>query len=261
VNRSSGDTLRGARILVTRPEEDAAPLVEAIRRLGGWTCCAPMIRILPPEDPADLERARRELDRYDWLAFTSRHAVEALLDGLAVPHPRRPRIAAVGQATAEAVRARGWPLDLTASGRGARALAEALVEAGAVLDQRILYPCSDRAGDALCRTLEAAGATVDRVVAYRTAGPDEATANRLLREAPEGFDLVVFASPSAVEGFLEGPWRELAREATAVAIGETTAHAVTARLGAEPVVSRSPDTPGLLDAVVRAWGKKRGRRS
>src|SRR5258708_3670749 len=49
--------LFGKRILVTRPREQAAELVELLEVMGAETIEAPMIRILPPDDYAPLDDA------------------------------------------------------------------------------------------------------------------------------------------------------------------------------------------------------------
>ena len=74
-------------MLVTRPRDQAAELVDRLTALGAEPVEAPMIRIVPPDDPDPLLRAADDPAAFDWIVFTSANAVEAfmtaLLDGTA----------------------------------------------------------------------------------------------------------------------------------------------------------------------------------
>ena len=71
--------LFGKRVLVTRPREQAAELVDRLTALGAEAIEAPMIRIVPPDDPDPLLRAAAQRERFDWIVFTSANAVEAFM--------------------------------------------------------------------------------------------------------------------------------------------------------------------------------------
>ena len=105
--------LRGCSVLVTRPSSGRTDGLErSLRRRGARVRLVPTTRI---EDPPDLSAAReavRALGGYDWLIFSSANGVERFARvleeaGCAFPATGRPAIAAIGPATAEAVRARG----------------------------------------------------------------------------------------------------------------------------------------------------------
>ncbi|RMH05510.1 MAG: uroporphyrinogen-III synthase, partial [Planctomycetota bacterium] len=97
-----------ARIWVGRPEAEAEAWCEELRAAGHEAAALPLIavrRLAPgPEDRAVLA----DLASFDWAFFTSRHAVAALFDLLPEgAWPERLRAAAVGAATAAALRGRG----------------------------------------------------------------------------------------------------------------------------------------------------------
>ncbi|HEY8623174.1 MAG TPA: uroporphyrinogen-III synthase, partial [Casimicrobiaceae bacterium] len=73
---SASGALQGARIVITRPARQAAGLAQQIAALGGKPLMFPAIVILPPADRSALERARRDLARYDYAVFVSANAVE-----------------------------------------------------------------------------------------------------------------------------------------------------------------------------------------
>ena len=69
--------LFGRRVLVTRPREQAAELVERLTALGAEAIEAPMIQIVPPQDLGPLRQAAAAADQFDWIVFTSTNAVDA----------------------------------------------------------------------------------------------------------------------------------------------------------------------------------------
>jgi len=95
--------LKGRRILVTRRSEQTGSLREALSALGATVVEVPLIAHEPPADPRPLDEALGRLARYDWVAFTSANAVEAVAGRLArlgVPLAAGVRLAAVGPSTA-----------------------------------------------------------------------------------------------------------------------------------------------------------------
>ena len=85
--------LFGKRILVTRPREQAAELVELLEAMGAEAIEAPMIRIVPPDDYGPLDDACAHAGEFDWIVFSSANAVDAFIDRLLA--------AAAGRARAE----------------------------------------------------------------------------------------------------------------------------------------------------------------
>lgn len=246
--------LQDRRILVTRRSEQAASLVEALSALGATVVEVPLVAHEPPADARPLDEALGRLGRYDWLAFTSANAVEAVaarLARLGAALPAGVRLASVGPATAHAIAAHftGRRADLQPA---SEFRAEALVEAFRAHDlagRHVLLPVSDRARDTLANGLRAQGAVVDGVVAYRTTTPDDVRA-RLERSLAEGLDLVVLASPSAVEG-LGAALGGRARGLPVAVIGPVTEEAAR-NAGLDVRVVASPATAlGLVAATER----------
>jgi uroporphyrinogen-III synthase len=256
--------LNGARVLLTRRRRDSVQLARNIEAQGGTVSIVPMTRIGPPRDPVAVDVARQAVGDFDWVAVTSRHGAVGYLGGLALPGGARPRIAAVGTATAEAVRRTGWPVDLLASGHGAAALGREMVGAGIGDGARVLYPCSDLARPELRQVLEAAGADVVALEVYQTVPSADSDD---LSQACSGagcWHVAVFASPSAVRRFTAicgDPDKVMVRR-LAVGIGPTTAKALEEAGGWQVVEARSRDDDGLLDTVGRAFGMyaKQGRK-
>jgi len=253
--------LFGTRVLVTRPREQAAEMVDRLAIMGAETIEAPMIRIVPPEDLGPLQRAADNVDAFDWIVFTSANSVEsfmsALLEGSRdVRSLKGPQICTVGTGTAERLAKYGIKADLIPDEFRGEAVVAALARHGSLDGLRVLVPRADIGRDVIADGLRHAGALVTDVVAYRTVledaqqehGPD---VYRLLLD--NAIDVVTFTSPSAVRNFASIYGKEqtidlLARTTVAV-IGPVTAEAAT-QLGLAVTVQPATSTiPALVDAI------------
>ncbi|MDP2957738.1 MAG: uroporphyrinogen-III synthase [Longimicrobiales bacterium] len=252
--------LSGVVVATTRDEDPEAPLTLALAREGARVVAWPCVSFGEPRDPGAIESALARLDAFAWVAFTSSRAVlgVARLASWGAPGPR---IAAVGEGTAAALRMHGWPVHVVAVGGGAEGLVRAMAAAGDLTGARVLFPASSMARPVLEQGLAALGADVHRVEAYRTvASPPDHAAVRA--DLAQGVDAVVFASPSAVWGLGESLGGGMARDlagCASIAIGHTTADALSAAGVAPVVVADTPTVEGLVEACGRATQGRRGR--
>lgn len=248
--------LDGRVVATTRDGDPGDPLVRSLVADGARVLIWPTLVVEPPRDPAPLEEAARSLATYGWIAFTSPRAVSALAHRCGPPG-KTPRVAAVGKATASALEARGWRVDVVAGGEGASALAEAMAAAAELGGARVLFPASSLARPVLEESLRAHGADVHRVEAYhvRAAPPDPA---QVRADLASGVDVVTFASPSAVRSLAEalGDLAGGLAGTGVAAIGGTTARAL-AELGVPDVeVGPKSGVEGLVDACVQLTNKE-----
>jgi len=228
----------------------------ALRELGATVVEVPLIAVGPPLDGAPLDAALRALEGYDWLVFTSANAVRAVAGRVRALglEPRFPRGASVGPATTDAVDehlpACAIEMEPLADFRAEGLLAAFPDEA--VRGRRFLLPVSDKARDVLGDGLARRGGRVERVVAYRTLPPPEA-ATALAQALAEGVDAVTFASPSAVDNFVElAP--TLGAAVPSAVIGPVT-EARARSVGLRVIATAEPSTAeGLAAALVRAIG-------
>ena len=95
-------------VVVTRAEGTDGPLSRELRGLGLKVLSWPAVSVARA-DPGALDAALAELQSFGWIVFASRHAVAAVLERLPAAPPGV-RVAAVGQATAQVLRQRGWPV-------------------------------------------------------------------------------------------------------------------------------------------------------
>lgn len=254
-------SLRGRRIAVTRAKEGDDALSERLRALGAEVLPFPAIVTVPPVSLEELDSAVRELGGFDWIAFASGNAVDALASRLAALglHPPRARVklAAVGKATAARLAGAFRAPDLVPDEASGEALAAAL--APLVRGKRILVPRAAEGRPELVDGLAAAGAEVVAVEAYRTVAAPPVTLRLLGDLLVRGeVDAVAFASPSAVRSVVAALGERVAvlgRAAVAV-IGPTTAEAVRAA-GLQVDVQPAEHTAlALADAIAAKLGPR-----
>ena len=232
-------------VVVTRAEAADGPLSTQLRQLGLTVLLWPATHTNAADSNA-LDEALRQVRKFDWMVFASRHAVAAVLRRLAV-QPGNLRVAAVGQATAQVLRQRGWRVDVVPDDAEAGALVTALapqLSAGA----RVLYPASSRALPTISKGLAQLGAQVTQVEAYRTepAALDVAECRKWIERDAVG--AVTFASPSAVielaQALGKADLDRLLAHARAIAIGPTTARALAER-GYATTLAEAANLSGL----------------
>ena len=253
--------LFGRRVLVTRPREQAADLVDRLTALGADAVEAPMIRIAPPEDDQPLRAAAAAATAFDWIVFTSVNSVEAfmtaLLDGdRDIRALAGPRLCTVGPGTAERLAQHGIKVDVLPREFRAEAVVAAIAEREPLDGARVLLPRADIGRDVIADQLRAAGAAVTDVVAYRTLlddtlRDDDSDVYGLLLEG--SLDVVTFTSASAVRSFakLYGAEQaaDLLKNAVVAVIGPVTAEAAR-RLGIPVTIQAwSYTIASLVDAV------------
>jgi uroporphyrinogen III methyltransferase/synthase len=226
--------LFGMTVLVPRTRQQAGTLSYEVRSLGGEPLEVPTIAIEPPRNPEPMRKAVSGLvqGRYQWVAFTSVNAVTAVRAGLEDVglDPRAlagVRIAAVGDATLEALRQWGLFADLVpGNAMSSEELGKTWPPHDPQLDflDRVLLPRADIATEALVAAVKAKGWAVDEVTAYRTvraAPPSDA-----VKAAVRGGDIdaVVFTSSSTVRNLVALAGR-LHERTLVAAIGPQTAAA------------------------------------
>jgi uroporphyrinogen III methyltransferase/synthase len=242
------------RVLITRPEGDAGPLRTLLEERGFEVVMLPTTTVQPVEDDSELADALAQLEDHDWMVFTSRNAVDAVMRTMRSRECEIPPgllIAAVGSRTEGVLRQAGMRVACVPQEATGEALAHALIQRG-VRGSRILLPAGDRARPQLAEILRQAGAEVRVVTAYRTVMAPAGKAYPALKALRSGsINAVALASPSAFEGLLAllGPDARSLGRVGLVCIGPTTASAVR-DAGFTPAVVAEPHTlEGLVGAV------------
>jgi len=241
------------RALVTRPEEDAAPLAAALAERGIDVTLEPLLAIRPlPEAPIDLTGVQA-------LLFTSANGVRSfaeLAGGRDLAGWRELPVFAVGDATATAARNAGFARVESAAGDVA-ALAKLVAEhldpkAGALFHAAGSAVAGDLAG-----LVEQAGFALRREMLYEARPADQLSPATVTNLANGWFDLVLFFSPRTAATFVA--LARAAGDGVVTGCGNAAAlclsPAVAAAAGELPwrevQAAALPALPALLDLIDR----------
>lgn len=253
--------LFGKRVLVTRPRNQVAELARQLELLGAVSFVLPAVEIQPPADWKAVDRALSELSTYQWLVFSSSNGVRALLGRLrAVGRDLRAlgglRLAAIGPATAEALRSYYLEPDLVPTVYRSEELAAALKER--VAGQRVLLARADRGRDLLRQEL-AAVAQVEQVAVYSQVDAVDVRSEVFDNLRRGEIDYITLTSSNIARALLrtlDEPCRAriLGGEIQLVTISPETNKAV-AEFGL-PIAATATEytSTGVIDALVRLAG-------
>ena len=198
--------LFGKRILVTRTREQASELVRLLEDQGADCFEGATIAMEPPDSWDPLDDALNKLAEYNWVVFSSINAIRFFFKrmfekGLDTRALHGPKIAVVGEATAEVLKEYGVIADLIPEEYTGDGLAKSLVEQG-VSGNKILIPRAKKAREVVPETLQQHGAEVTVVPVYQNVKPHDY--EKVVAELESGrIDMVTFTSSSTVTNFLE----------------------------------------------------------
>ena len=214
--------LRGLGVVITRPREPAEALARSLEDEGARTFVFPALAIedLPPTP--ELEAAIAALPRASLAIFVSAHAVERGLAAVRarMPWPDAVEVAAVGEATAEALRNSGFARVISPRERHD---SEALLETArlqAVEGENIIVFRGEGGRERLREGLEARGARVAYAQCYRRVRPRTDPAPLLAAWARGEVHAVSALSGETLENFvaLLGPQGEARLRSTALVV-------------------------------------------
>ncbi len=227
-----GTQLRSARVFLPREQ---GPMSAAIEAAGPTVFCEPLIERRVLQESAHLDDAA-------WVAITSARTVVTLAE-LGVRIPAGSRIAAVGHATARALEADGYTVDLVPDGPSSAADLVRVFPEGT---GRVAIPGSALSSRELVDGLRRKGWDAEALPIYTVVPVESPSAGLRDRWNAEGFDAIVVTSGSiarAVDQLLGWP-----SGIRVLAFGQPTA-AVLAELGVPNAVVPSQDAEAVVDAL------------
>jgi uroporphyrinogen-III synthase len=245
--------VRRPRVVVARSKEGNEELKAKLLELDIEPLAVDTIEFLPPDDWAPVDRALRRLGRFDWVAFTSPRAVDLFVDRLSSlgiqEELAEPKFAAVGASTAAHLQRAGRRAEFVPGEYLTSALGEGLPRGRG---KRVLLLRTDIAGREIVTRLRRRGFQVTDLVVYRT----RSVRNGFDSLDLEGADLLVFASPSEVRGFVDRidqkAFDKIREKGTAACIGPVTARAAV-QAGFKAVITPREHTVEALVEEVRRF--------
>ncbi|MFZ2807473.1 MAG: uroporphyrinogen-III C-methyltransferase [Desulfosalsimonadaceae bacterium] len=253
--------LFGKKIVVTRARAQASDMVARLTDLGAECLEYPVIKTVPPDDYARLDKAINTLSGYHWIIFTSVNGVDFFFNRLGENgYDARAlgglRTACIGPVTAERLKSHGIATDILPDSFQAESIIKAFKNEP-LTGKRVLLPRAAEARMILPEELSKMGAKVDEIAVYRTVDDTEHIDQLIRQLEDQAIDLITFTSSSTVTNF-----KKLIPEDRFDALMEHTAIAAIGPITAETAdkngfrVNISADTftiPGLCDAIVRHY--------
>lgn len=249
--------LHGLRVLVTRPAEQAAPLATMIEAHGGEARIFPSIAIEPmvPELPCAAQS-------YDWIVFLSAQAVRH--SAAFVQAQRARKVAAIGHATARALQAASWTVDVVPAAPHTTETLLSTAEFTVAAHERVLIVRGMGGREVLDHALAERGATLESLIVYRRVPATHTAVDReqLEREWREpGFDIVTATSTETLLHLheqLAPAGRALLQHAPLLVASPRIAHGAQALgLAGECVLAPSADDASLVGTLVHWFARAR----
>jgi uroporphyrinogen III methyltransferase/synthase len=247
----------GKGVLVTRPITKVDELTTLLEQKGAIVYRVPFVRIKPSGD-LGLERAIEEIERYEWVIFTSRNAVKYFLEALSrkgkdIRDLKGVKIACIGSKTRSEIERFRVRVEYQPKEYRSKALCDGLCERWQLRGKRILLPTSNEGGEELREELRKVGAVVCSPVTYLIERLDvkREILQLLLNKK---IQIVTLTSSSIAEHFmscLEGENLSKVMDGVKVAcIGPVTAKVVQSLGDKNLIVAKEYTAEGLVRAIV-----------
>jgi uroporphyrinogen III methyltransferase/synthase len=263
--------LFGQRILITREHSGG---FEPLEELGAEIIEFPTIKIVPPLDWTELDRAIDKIESYNWLILTSVNGVNFFfrrffeldrdirdLKGL--------KICAIGTKTASEIKKYGIKVDIIPQEFNAEGVIESLKiqdsrfkiqDSKPLKGMRFLLPRAEVAREILPEKIKELGGEIDVAIAYRAVKP-ETHGKRLKRFLREGkISIATFTSAATFNNFLEivgEDAKSLLKDVTIAVIGPVTKKAVEKAGLTVDIIPKEATIEAMVREIIN-WG--RGRR-
>ena len=245
------------KVLITRPLAQADDFAEKLRSAGFEPVYFPVIEICPIENNTALATAFENIQKYDWVVFTSVNAVETVLNLSAPSVFYVVKVAAIGPKTADALRKHGLEPDFIPDEYIGDAIMSGL---GDVKGKWVLLPRAEIARQELPVAISKAGGIAHEIIVYRTL-PAEVDTNGLTA-LKLGVDIITLTSTSTVENFVAickqnglDPLN-LPNNPLFACIGPVTAQAAREAGIQNLIVANEYTTDGLIEEIVNRYTSK-----
>jgi uroporphyrinogen III methyltransferase/synthase len=250
--------LFGKSVVVLRPRHQAGDLASRLDQLGAIVHLLPAIEIHEPADWGPVDRALERLGSFQWLVFTSANGVHSFISRLRKNRDLRAlgaiRLAAIGPATADALRSYHLEPDVVPKDYRSESLAEELKNQ--VRGQRVLLARADRGRDLLREEL-AKIAEVTQIAVYSQA--DVLKPDSLACLSRGEIDYVLLTSSNIARAFavaLDSKGREAIQTGRTRLISISPVTSAAIREVGLPVAAEAKEytSAGVIEALLRLAG-------
>jgi len=222
---------------------------------------APMIEIKPVEPDSELQNVFLQLQKYNWLIFTSMRGVQGFFSlfeqfELDADFLKKIKIACIGEATGIELQKYGYQASYINEGNTSKEFANHLIDKVLNENDNILLPLGDKADTYLSETLNNF-CTAQRIDVYQTIGTTSIEKEIVDLINADQYDLLVFTSPSAFENFIRltgfQPTGEKLKIAT---IGNKTAESIEKQGFKVQLIPQKASLDGLATEIIEYLGQK-----
>jgi uroporphyrinogen-III synthase len=260
------ETLNGVHVLVTRPEHQAENLSRLIEQQGGIAVRFPALEIVSRDDKGQIKSKLANLDRFQWIIFISANAVNFALkanggkigraESPLAPLLQRGKLegfAAVGQATAQAMKMAKLPVDVVPEkGYNSEALL-AMPQFQQVEGQNFLIVRGEGGREQLATTLRSRGAEVDYLEVYKRVIPkiDSSPVAELLEQ--QRLDVITVTSAEALQNlsFMLGEKNNKLLSLIPLVVVSDRIRCIATDMGFNRIiVTDSPTDAAILETVI-----------
>jgi len=255
--------LFGQRILVTRAHTEG---FEQLEELGAEIVEFHTIRIVPPDDWSELDRAIEKIDSYNWLVLTSVNGVKFFFQRLIdrerdIRDLKGIKICAIGTKTAAEINKHGIKVDLIPKQFNAEGLADAFIKENGTerLDGvKILLPRAQDARALFPEKIKELGGEIDVFTAYKAEKP-ATHGKRMKRFLKEGkITIATFTSAATFDNYMEIMGEdaiELLKDVKIAVIGPVTAKAVEKAGLKVDIMPEKATIDNMVDAIKEKTAK------
>ncbi|MGP4080583.1 uroporphyrinogen-III synthase [Pseudalkalibacillus sp. R45] len=241
------------KILITRSEEQALPLVHSIELRGGEAVVIPLLSFQTARDNTALKRAIHEIEHFQWIVFTSQNTVRYFLsqlqeEGHSIELLDSLKIAAIGKKTLELLEKSGIKVDFVPSRFVAEQFTKEFIHQ--TNGERILLPHGNLARRIIVDELTESGLEVEPVITYETV-PNDANREALQQALKDrDVDILMFTSSSTVHFFFQlTEADETLNDRICACIGPITAETLEKYGVTADIVAEEYTTEGLIASL------------
>jgi len=256
--------LNGVKVLVTRPEQQAEALCEAIENLGGKAIRFPVIEIRQTENQQVVETVLDNITQYDIGIFISRNAVDRTMKMLAYKTSTLDKLTLItmGAATAESLEQVSSEKVITNGGTNSETLLDLdALSTDEIRDKKIVIFRGEGGREYLATTLRERGAEVDYAEVYSRECPeyDGDLIDKLWTSNSP--DIVIVTSNRGLENLfslLDNKQRTFLLSKQLVVMGERMLD-FSSGFGfiRPPIIAEESSDGGILNAIVKWAVSKR----
>lgn len=251
--------LAGKKILVTRPRQLISAMAEKLRWMGAEVLELPAIRTEPILPNERLTECLNNLERYDWVVFTSPTGVQVFFDELKrrkkdVRALACARLAVIGNGTAKALEQQGLFADLMPEIYDGKALGKALADQVRP-GEWVLIPRASLGNRELTEALaKAPDILVEDVATYDTFYESQSLIDEKAEFTEGKIDYAVFTSASTVRGFAQALEGMDFTRVSAVCIGKQTQKAAK-EYGMQTFVAEKATMDSVVEKLCQLCGQ------